>query len=146
KCFGAGQPQPQSCDPTNPKDDDCDGRVDAPDGKNLAALGMACGVSVGQCRAGTVTACDMTKVNCFEAFGRIPATQTWYICSTDAVCPIAELCNGLDDDCDGALAGSALPPLPGLPTTDERDHDSDKYIACGPCAGTQAVGLLGCGD
>ena len=42
------------------------------------------------------------------------------MCSTDAVCPVAEVCNGLDDDCDGALAGSALPPPPGFPTSDER--------------------------
>src|SRR5262249_22532807 len=50
-CFGAGQPKPQSCDATNPKDDDCDGRVDAPDGVRLAAKGMTCGINVGQCKA-----------------------------------------------------------------------------------------------
>ena len=98
-CFGAGQPKPQSCDPVTPKDDDCDGRVDAPDGKNLAVKGMTCGINVGQCKAGLVTACDMTKTNCFEAFGRTPAATQWYVCSTAApdpitVCPTAEVCNG----------------------------------------------------
>jgi hypothetical protein len=146
-CYGAGQPQPQSCDATNPKDDDCDGRVDAPDGVNLAAKGMPCGISVGQCKAGIVVACDKTQTNCFESFGRTPPSTAWYVCSTGTVCPQAELCNGLDDDCDGQLAGSAIPPIPGLPTIDERDHDSDHYIACGTCAGLPlATGLLGCND
>lgn len=146
KCFGAGQPQPQSCDATNPKDDDCDGRVDAPDGMNLAAKGMPCGISVGQCKAGLVVACDKTQTNCFEAFGRTPPSTAWLVCSSDTICPQAELCNGLDDDCDGQLAGSAIPPIPGLPTNDERDHDGDKWLACGPCVPPIAAGLAGCGD
>jgi len=77
-CFGAGQPKPQSCDPAAPKDDDCDGRVDAPDGKNLAVKGMTCGINVGQCKAGVVVGCDMSKTNCFEAFGRTPASTAWW--------------------------------------------------------------------
>ncbi|HEX8954021.1 MAG TPA: putative metal-binding motif-containing protein, partial [Polyangia bacterium] len=150
-CFGAGQPKPQSCDPAAPKDDDCDGRVDAPDGKNLAIKGMTCGINVGQCKAGIVVACDMKQTNCFESFGRTPASTAWWVCSSAApdpvtVCPVAELCNGLDDDCDGTLAGSVLPPLPGLPTNDERDHDGDHYLACSGCTTMLGPGVLGCGD
>ena len=149
-CFGAGQPKPQSCDPASPKDDDCDGRVDAPDGKNLAVKGMTCGINVGQCKAGIVVGCDMSQTNCFESFGRAPASTAWYVCSSAApdpvtVCPVAELCNGLDDDCDGTLAGSVLAPIPGLPTNDERDHDGDHYLACGGC-NELAAGVLGCND
>ena len=141
-CFGAGQPKQQSCDPSAPKDDDCDGRVDAPDGKNLAVKGMTCGINVGQCKAGIVVGCDMTKTNCFESFGRTPASTAWWVCSSMApdpvtICPVNEVCNGLDDDCDGAV---------GTILVNERDIDGDKYIACSGCGATLAAGLLGCGD
>src|SRR5262249_31367603 len=108
-CFGAGQPKPQSCDAVARRDDDCDGRVDAPDGARFAVKGMTCGISVGQCKAGIVVACDKTKVNCFSAWLRTPPTTAWYVCSSTppdpvTVCPVAEICNALDDDCDGALS------------------------------------------
>jgi hypothetical protein len=111
---------------------------------------------VGPCVAGTVIGCDQTTNNCFAAFGRIDASKSWYVCSTDAVCPVTEKCNGIDDDCDGKLAGAALtppfaacgacaPPFPS--TTDEYDHDNDKYLACSGCDPTAlATGLTGCGD
>jgi hypothetical protein len=147
KCFDAGQPKMQSCDATNPKDDDCDGRDDAPDGVNLTMLGTACGLTMGQCKVGTVIGCDKTKPNCFVAFGRRPAAEGWFVCSTDTICPVAEICNGLDDDCDGTLAGTVAPPAPGTSTADERDHDADKFLACGGCvAGQLAPGIMGCGD
>ncbi|MGZ3426148.1 MAG: putative metal-binding motif-containing protein, partial [Polyangia bacterium] len=141
-CFGAGQPKPQSCDASAPKDDDCDGRVDAPDGARLAVKGMTCGINVGQCKAGVVIACDMSKTNCFESFGRTPAATAWYGCSTAApdpvtVCPVAEACNGLDDDCDG-IVGNLL--------VNERDIDGDHYLACSGCGATLGAGILGCGD
>jgi hypothetical protein len=152
-CFGAGTPQPQSCDAVSPKDDDCDGRVDDPMGTNLALKGMPCGTDVGQCRPGVIVGCDSTQTSCFVQFGRSPANKKWYVCSSDAVCPTTEKCNGLDDDCDGQLAGTIAPPLqpPPVGTTvvDERDHDGDKYLACGKagsCEMTLAPGLLGCGD
>ncbi len=150
-CFGAGQPKPQSCDATNPKDDDCDGRVDAPDGARLAVKGMTCGINVGQCKAGIVVACNKAQTNCFTAFGRTPATTAWWVCSSMApdpvtICPVAEMCNGLDDDCDGTLAGGVNAPTPGQPTNDERDHDADHYIACSGCSATLAPGLMGCND
>jgi hypothetical protein len=154
RCYGAGQPAPQSCDATNPKDDDCDGRVDAPDGARLAAKGMTCGINVGQCRSGIVTGCDMTTMNCFTTFGRLPADDAWLVCSSAApnpvtVCPTAEKCNGLDDDCDGHVPGDVGPPpavnMMGNPP-DEFDHDRDGYLACLGCGATLAAGISGCGD
>jgi hypothetical protein len=133
-CFGAGQPKPQSCDATNPKDDDCNGSVDDPQGEYLLMKGMPCGITVGQCKAGIIVGCDMTKHNCFTQFGRTPASTDWYVCSSDTVCPQAELCNGLDDDCNGALP------------VNEQDVDKDGYLACSPCDTQLASGLLGCGD
>lgn len=147
RCFGAGQPKMQTCDAVAPKDDDCDGRDDDPAGDNLAVKGQPCGISVGQCKAGTVIGCDKTKQNLFVQFGRRPAAEAWYVCSSETVYPKPEACNGFDDDCNGELAGTVQPPQPGTSTIDERDHDGDKYLACAGCnPAALAPGLLGCGD
>ncbi len=70
-------------------DNDCDGKTDedfisaGPDGASYVGIGIACGV--GAC-AGGVTQCN-------------PA-QTATLCST-ATATSAEVCDGLDNDCDG---------------------------------------------
>ncbi len=157
RCYGALQPKPQSCDPMNPKDDDCDGRVDAPDGKNanvpplfgspidVVAKGTKCWPAAkGQCAPSganaLVVGCDMSKTNCYAPRGVNP----WYVCDGTEVCPVPEKCNGFDDDCEGTLPNN------------EKDLDGDKYLACGspygqytsgqPCEQMLAPGLLGCGD
>lgn len=73
----------------NNADDDCDGRVDE-------GLVRACGTDVGECVAGT-QAC---------------AAGMWGTCS--GVGPVAEACDGRDNDCDGVIDGqvrscSAIP-------------------------------------
>jgi hypothetical protein len=65
----------------NGRDDDCNGQVDE---GVLPGTGESCGSSVGACRPGT-TECLGGQV----------------VCGHGAVNPKAELCNGLDDDCDG---------------------------------------------
>jgi hypothetical protein len=152
-CFGAGQPHPQTCDHDNPKDDDCNGAVDDPGGVNLAVKGMPCGINgpppLGQCKQGVIVGCDSSQTNCFAKYMRVPASQSWYVCSSDTICPVDELCNGLDDDCDGLLAGNqaANPPLSMIPANDEIDHDADGYLACTTCAGlTLPMSVAGCGD
>jgi hypothetical protein len=148
-CFGAGQPHPQSCNADMPADDDCNGKVDDPTGANLAVKGMPCGIKVGQCKQGIVIGCDSSQINCFAKYSRVPTSQSWYVCSTDAVCPIDELCNGLDDDCDGTLAGTQMSnPAPSqIPANDEIDHDGDGYMFCTTCAGlTLSSTVTGCSD
>ncbi len=145
-CFGAGQPHPQSCDSTNPRDDDCNGANDDKAGANLAVLGMPCGIMgpgpVSICRPGLVIGCDSSQTNCFEAFGLVPKAQSWYVCSSQAVCPQTEQCNGFDDDCNGSPKAPTASPDP-----DENDVDADGYLACVGCAGLMwAPGILGCGD
>ncbi|MES1205661.1 MAG: MopE-related protein, partial [Pseudomonadota bacterium] len=67
------------------KDNDCDGRVD-----ELFDIGKACIVGSGPC-AGTGTwVCDA-------------AAATGRRCNGQMVAPRAEVCNGLDDDCDGKI-------------------------------------------
>lgn len=69
------------CD--NELDDDCDGNVD----EGFANLGVACSLGTGACAANGVYVCAVDGL----------ATE----CNAVPASTKAELCNGLDDDCDG---------------------------------------------
>jgi len=73
-------PEAESC---NGRDDDCDGRVD----EDFPELGEDCFAGTGACRARGRFVClpDGSGVRCDASPGA----------------PIAETCNGIDDDCDG---------------------------------------------
>ncbi|AKF02991.1 vWA domain-containing protein [Sandaracinus amylolyticus] len=77
-CSGARGPRGELC---NTLDDDCDTRVDEGDPE----AGAPCGDDTGECSAGT-TRCRGGTLVCDGGAG-----------------PSAEVCNGLDDDCDGAI-------------------------------------------
>src|SRR5262249_42519849 len=62
-----------------------------------------------------------------------PVGHAHWECSPDTIAPVAEMCNALDDDCNGTLPSG------------ETDPDGDKYLSCGPCVPPLASGLLGCG-
>ena len=88
-CDGAGAarcsaedraPERETC---NDFDDDCDGQTD--EGFDV---GAACSDGIGACRAEGVFAC---------------ADDGEAVCTAQAGDSGEELCNGLDDDCDGAL-------------------------------------------
>jgi hypothetical protein len=77
-CMGGVGPTDEVCDNA---DNDCDGEID--DGN--PGGGAACGTDVGECTPGVVT-CVGGALLCS---GGTP--------------PVAEECNGLDDDCDGDI-------------------------------------------
>jgi hypothetical protein len=99
----AGTPTPEVC---NGLDDDCDG---TPDDGNPGG-GATCGTDVGQCEFGTET-CLSGAIMC-----------------AGGVDPTAEVCNGLDDDCDG--------------TAD--DGDPGGGVACGTDEGECTAGITAC--
>ncbi|MBX3250887.1 MAG: putative metal-binding motif-containing protein [Myxococcales bacterium] len=98
-CAGGVSPRLETC---NGVDDDCDGNVDEGTG------GGSCGTDVGECRRGTEV-CVSGALQCQGSVG-----------------PVAEMCNGRDDNCNGVVDDVA----PGSPQC-WRDADGDSYAPMG---------------
>ena len=82
---------PGATEVCNGIDDNCDGIVD----NGLTAPSQSCTVGVGAClRTGT------QAKTCNGASGW---SSDWGACSATAGTPTTELCNGIDDDCDGQI-------------------------------------------
>ncbi|MBN2197082.1 MAG: hypothetical protein JW751_30030 [Polyangiaceae bacterium] len=114
-------PRPEEC---NGVDDDCDALVDADD-PDLLDVGQPCGSHIGICEPG-LTACVDGRIVCE---GGVPPEPT-------------EICNGLDDDCDGAIDGMAERCWTGVPA--ERGVgacvDGEQECTATPGSGVEAWG------
>ncbi len=106
-CMGSGMPMPETC-ANHGTDDDCDGTVD-----NVPGIGAPCTIAsaMGVCADG-VTACMSNAV----------------MCTAPASSP--ELCNHLDDDCDGS--------------TDEGIDTMTDGTNCGMCGHACGAGTSCC--
>jgi hypothetical protein len=126
RCFFAIVPEMERCDAT---DHDCDGSAEPAEGTPFVELGQPCGPDVGPCVAGTVIGCHLTQTT-------PGAYNEHFVCSGDFVGPRPEVCNGIDDDCDGVL-----------PEGEVDGPDGDRYLACTGCEGHGlAPEVAGCND
>ena len=93
---------PAAVEVCNGRDDDCDGMID-PDCACTIGATQPCGIDIGECTIGTQTCVGGTWGACDGSQG-----------------PVTEVCNGLDDDCDGTSDE-------GLRVSCYTDADSDGH-------------------
>jgi hypothetical protein len=99
-------------------DNDCDEAVDE---RELQPVGGTCSRGAGACQTAGVYVCASDALNT--------------VCNAPSVAPTAELCNGLDDNCDG------------ITSLEETDNDGDGLAECaGDCDDTRENVRAGLSD
>jgi hypothetical protein len=126
------QPSETRCDG---RDNDCDGAIDEPFAPLISpttGIGTSCSVGTGACRrTGTNLCTSLTTAGCSVT---TPGT------------PSAELCNNIDDDCDGAIDNGILPsaiPTVTIPRTGGGTVRVMAYEASRPDATATSQGSIG---
>src|SRR5581483_8691119 len=118
-CNPTGVPQPETC---NGCDDDCDGIAD----NHLTDTGLNCGSNIGDCVPGKTFCCQQvnpTTGTCTTDPVTSRATAPVHVNPDKLFClggtgPVAEVCDGTDQDCDGIvdnLSRACYPFATGTP-------------------------------
>jgi hypothetical protein len=131
RCTGQG-PVPEICDGL---DNDCDGTLD-----NGLGLGDACSAAVDA----TLYPGDRTLGDCRPGLSQCDPLGSGTNQCVGGVGPRPEICDGLDNDCDGRVdePGPAPNGIDGTPDPDEPDrHIGDP---CGTGSGVCQLGRLTC--
>ncbi|EYF02009.1 Hypothetical protein CAP_7488 [Chondromyces apiculatus DSM 436] len=126
QCQGGLAPSPEVCDGV---DNNCNGTLD--DG-NIPQVGLPCGTDIGECSMGQL-ACAGGMLDCVGDVG-----------------PTNELCNGLDDNCNGQVDDGVQSGMPCMPAYDTTLYPGDRTASpctlgvqlCDP-SGTTCVGGVG---
>jgi hypothetical protein len=125
QCVGEVNPVAESCDNL---DNDCDGPIDE---GSIPGFGGQCGSSVGRCDPGTLQ-CVNGMPDCVGEVG-----------------PFAEVCNGLDDNCNNTtdetdpMLGDQCNTLPGGGTVATETGECQFGVLACQAGGLVCVGAIG---
>ena len=122
----AGPPSTETC---NNIDDDCDGQTDETSATLCPASGQTCALGTCACPSGQSvcgTSCQTLGGTCSAGVGACNRTGAIACISGGASCnatagsPVAETCDGIDNDCNGTVDN-------GVTITCYPDGDNDRY-------------------